>query len=290
MSKDFRKFIYRKMLGEVNFETTTNQYSIDTISLNQQDLSDIYGEGNLRGYSKDYIDDVLAEVVYNDNINSPSKVKEYINLDLKDIKIEGHVKLFWLSDENGQCFEELVKIDKSIFLLIDHNRGSLSPGSYLKVARPFFQLGHKVEFILFDELKESAQIYTTGKLNKIEIIDVPPIFKVYQAKENTLRKKVFAGPPDKKRGFLADKLSFTLDKDKYFTLEQKLGIADFYHLPNNIDFDNILEEVRDVFEPVCYFENLPQEGCSKILTIQKGRLRYNEGYWELIERAKIRFE
>ena len=84
-----------------------------------------------------------------------------------DLKLYDQIKIFHVHDQR-ENFEELLKIDKNEFLLINHTRGTLRPGDILSAKSSPWSLDSKASFKVSRDGNEvrQNQLYQLGIIKK----------------------------------------------------------------------------------------------------------------------------
>lgn len=287
ISKSFKKFILKKMIKDAKYNPVSKLFEIDQAGLSTQDLRDIEMEGKLYNYSTDDITDFIYQIT-EEGFEMHPKTQLVRKIDPMTLKLEQQIKLTFLDDDRHNV-DELLKIGTSEFLLIDHDRGALKPGEILKTTTSPWDLNSTVKFELVDE-DNLIKYYSTGKIIRMELIEVPDVFDILQTKEAAFRRTVYAKRPEQYKGFKNSELSMDLEQGRCYSITQNGGLADFSFLEAEVyDIKKVLKNMDEIILPACDFENRPSADTEKIITLEKGMLSYRDGYWEIKTKAKIEF-
>lgn len=278
----------KKMVKDAKYNPRTKLFEIAQTSLGRKEFHDIELEGQFYGYTKSMIGELIVELS-EEGLQLPAKTEHKRNLDPVMLRIEQHLKVYYEDGGLLNC-DEYLKVGKADFLLIDHDRGALKPGTILKTVSSPWQLNNKIKFEFFD-IDSTIKYYETGKVTKLELIAVPPVFDILQSKEDAYRKIVYAAYPENGNGFKGSDFSLEPHEGLYYSIIQNSGTADFSFISANIyDMQAVIKDFDKIVLPACEFETKPSAGSKRVNTLEKGLLYHDEGYWKIRSKAKIAFE
>jgi len=198
MNPQFKTYMIGQLVQEIEFSPESRKLIVQTGD-NKEARAALYKEGEEQyQYSQAEVNEFIAQIIMEEVILS-STIHQEISIKPVDIKLGQHIKLHY-QGTSGKIEEELLKIGKNEFLLIQHDRDSLMPGTILNSRSSPWEQGFEISFD-FNRDNRSA-IYRTGKLLNIELLGPNNIYRAIEEKEaisSTLNDDTLAKQtPDRK--------------------------------------------------------------------------------------------
>jgi hypothetical protein len=109
---------------------------------------------------------------------------------------------------------------------------------------------------------------------------------------NEASKEFFMGVPYENSFTVNSKSeTYLLGKAMYkFLIGNTQSEADFEFISDSETIKYIQNNNLEIVRPACVLENSPTQNTIKVVTVKKGKARFQEDKWVIIEKAKIRFE
>lgn len=291
MDPRFKSFLLKRLLKDARYNPNSRRFDVPEITLNRQDKVSLFLEGRLYGYDPSKVSEFIQEVL-DKGIKFSSSLSQTRSILPGKIKIEQHLRIDHVTD-NRKNTEDLLKIGKEKYLLINHDRGALMPGTILKTKTSPWQIGSFVEFVVVPKTEKAPSrqtIYKTGEIISISMITPSELYQFLEPDENGLSRKIFAAYPNKKEGFGHEVLSLEIAGDTLFEIEQKGNKAYFQPLPSTKgNIDKLLKSFDRVLAPACKMLNEPIATTKSILVKEKGELEFEKDYWRITKKATIKF-
>ncbi|MEM9821771.1 MAG: hypothetical protein AAF985_11895 [Bacteroidota bacterium] len=281
----------KKLLKDARYNPNSKRFDVPEITLNRSDKRTLFLEGKLYGYDQQKVSELVREVL-DKGIKFSTSIKKERSVLPTEIKMEQHFKIEHLTD-NRTNIDEFLKIGKRKYLLINHDRGSLLPGTVLKTKTSPWQVGSFIEFVVVlskTENKPTQTIYKTGEIISISFVKPSELYQYLEHDGVDYQRKLYAVFPNKENGFGHEVLSLEKSDEMYYEIEQDGNDGFFQPIPSSPEvLKKTLENMETIIIPACQTLNQPSANTKSIVVEEKGELAFVKDCWTITKKAKIKF-
>lgn len=289
LDNKFKRFLIKKLIKNAEFNPYTQQLDMQSITLTKNDKREAIIEGGNYGYDQKKVS-IFVQEILNEGFNLNSKIVQKHSIPPSVIPLEQHLKLRYQVNGRTNC-DELLKIGERQYLLISHDRGSLTPSMILETITSPWELNSFIEFKIIEKtISNKERFYKTGEIVSIELIYPSELFEVLDTNEDVFRKNIYAVYPNKEDGFSDDVFSTEINEEMHYIIKKTGMNGEFYLISAPIfNMENVLKNKKRILSPACKFLNKPTEKTKSILTEKRGVIRFEDNYWRIVKKAQIKF-
>lgn len=278
----FKQFLIHKLVKNVRYNPRTLEMEIGSIAISgRYEQLSIYEEGRLYGYQPVLIGEFIQEII-TEGINLNPRQTEVKEFDPVKGPLGQHLLIRHGHDGHANE-EELLKIDRQTYLLVDHDRGALLPGTNLKVESAPWMVGTSIRFGVEDQHKT----YETGVVTQITLLKPPDIYQyIDPSKAPEVKRRLYASHPNQENGFGFSTLSMNRQDDSLFIIEQENERAMFCPIQG---ISYWADAVSYAIAPICDIKKPFSEERNNLKILKNGELTLAEDCWIIVSKAQIEF-
>lgn len=147
-STRFSNYIIKKIVGHVDFDEATGDFSLQKVYMTDDILHDILEEGKRYGMPEEQVRSTVYRISSN-IVTSPSITVHYSDLDSRKIPQGTHFELHFHNKTFGKFHVGLVAAGKGLFVIVQSDVNGLEPFDVVFSEMPVWNLFHAVEFHRF---------------------------------------------------------------------------------------------------------------------------------------------
>lgn len=292
-ANEFKKFLLLKLTSSLNYDRSLNSFTLGQKNASAKVKKEIrqIGTGKDYEYTEAEIAQHIAAVV-NDNAVLKSSAESVTAVNPQNLA-EGEVCMIKHTSRGGEVHtEELLKISKKDFLIIDHTLGSLACGGVLTSSNEWVT-GKKARF---DVKNNPDKIYETGSISELEILRPNEVYEIMNNKYARSVEKYYSFRFDIRNNAF-NPAFFTLDTDKKSWIELNItGNQGYFKVTSDRpDLTQLLTsrektQLAAISEPVSDIRQPDYSTSQQIATVKEGTVNRIDGVWRVTEKAKIKID
>ena len=143
-STRFSNYIIKKIVGHVDFDEATGDFSLQKVYMTDDILHDILEEGKRYGMPEEQVRFTVYRISSN-IVTSPSITVHYSDLDSRKIPQGTHFELHFLNKTFGKFHVGLVAAGKGLFVVVESDARGLNPLDIVFSSMPIWNLYYTVE-------------------------------------------------------------------------------------------------------------------------------------------------